>query len=329
MPPKPKIALFANRDNPQLQAVSLAIARKNGVGLPMDIQLGGNGRPLVSMERKRLFWDGVDFSGIYAAHILCTAPNTLVCLPPMLNAASYAQYRAGYLIEQEYQAAVAGFFELFAASGGLVVNPLDKAYIDHDSKSQFYEKLRAWGFDQPKSLTTNDPATALAFIEKFGEVIIKPAMGVGSARVIGKQDLENIEDIRLCPVLLQERVTGHTLRVHIVGDTVVCTVKVVGQGVDSRTGKRKIIPVLPDEAQAQRIVRASRLLGLHFSAWDVIQTIDGRFVFLDCNPGPYILWIGKDLAGKVFEQLASYMVTYAKTGCEQKASSAISPISFN
>ncbi len=325
----PKIAIFSNSSNAQAKAVARAVERQGGEALAMDIRLGGDGHPLMSMGEDGLFWEGVDFSQVCAVHVVCKAFNTPVCAPPVLNDASFARLRADYFAEKEFQAASTSFFQFFAARGGLVINPVSGVYIDHDSKTGFYEKLRAWGFIVPCSLTTNDSAQALAFIRTHGEAVAKPAIGIGSTRLICEKDLELIDDVRLCPVLLQERIKGQTLRVHVVGDTVVCTVRVMGTGLDSRTGKREVAPVALSEEQSEEIVRANRMLGLHYSAWDAIQEPGGRLVLLDCNPGPHILWIGLDLADKILEQLAIYMTTYGSTACLKTAASAVSPVDFS
>lgn len=323
---RPRIALFSNRKNAQAQALAQAVAGRGGEAVPLDIKLGGKGRPLMSMGQDGFFWEGVDFSDVSVAHVVCKAYNTPVCAPPVMNIASFARLRADYLAEREFQAASMGFFQFFAARGGLVINPVSGVYVDHDAKTGFYEKLRAWGFSVPSSITTNDPEQALAFVRRCDQVVAKPSMGIGSTRLLDKTDLEFLEDVRLCPVLFQERIKGQTLRVHVVGKKAVCTVMVEGEGVDSRTGDRRVSMFNLSREHEEEIVRANSMLDLHFSAWDAILEPGGRLVLLDCNPGPYILWIGLDLADKILEQFAVYMVTYGRTGSLEAAASAVSPV---
>jgi len=204
-----------------------------------------------------------------------------------------------------------------------VVNPLTGGYIDHDTKTQLYEKLRASEFEVPACLTTNSPQEAEAFIRAHGEAVVKPAVGVGSTRLITDLDLQDLDRIQYCPVLLQERVRGETLRVHLVGDKVVMPLRILAEGLDSRTETRGFEPVRMPESEEERIVAAHRFLGLHYSAWDVIAAKDGRYVYLDCNSGPYVMWIGPVYRTHVFRQLARYLVTYARTGDLQKASKAV------
>ncbi len=321
----PPVALFADQGSPQILEIRDAVAAQGGRPRVFDLQLGGGSLPAVSLDPSRLRWDGVDFTGIRALHVRCTVPNTLPSLPPVMNRAMYAEMRAVYLREQEYQAVVYAFFEEFQARGGLVVNPLTGGYIDHDTKTQLYEKLRAHGFDVPACRTTNRPEEAEAFIRAHGEVVVKPAVGVGSTRLVTDLDRRTLDRIRRCPVLLQERVRGDTLRVHLVGDTVVLPLRIIAAGLDSRTGTRGFEPVRMPEEEQERIVRAHRLLGLHYSAWDVLAAEDGRTVYLDCNSGPYVMWIGRTYRSHVFRELARYLTTFARSGSLRKAAEAVEP----
>jgi len=271
-------------------------------------------------------WNHVDFSDIRVTHIRGTAFNTLPSLPPMMNAAMYSDLRSKYLREQEFQTTVFSFFKEFQERGGLVINPLSGSYMDHDSKSQFYEKLRRYGCVVPNCLTTNIPDKAEDFIRNFGKVVVKPAVGVGPTRIVTHCDPEKLDQLRHCPALFQEQIEGDTLRVHIVASKVVLTVKILAEGgVDSRSQTKAFRYVKLPDAEEKKIVRTNRLLGLHYSAWDMIASEDGRYVYLDCNPGPYIMWIGPKLRKHIFTQLARYMITYAKKGSREEASEQVTP----
>jgi hypothetical protein len=69
------------------------------------------------------------------------------------------------------------------------------------------------------------------------------------------------------------------------------------------------------------------MLGLHYAAWDIIEAKDGGYIYLDCNPGPYILWTGDVFSRIVMEQLAEYMIAYTRTGSIATASKAVRPYS--
>ncbi|MGI9301468.1 MAG: ATP-grasp domain-containing protein [Gammaproteobacteria bacterium] len=322
----PKVALFANEGSPQIVALRDVLLEQGATPYVFDIQLGGESAPLVEIGDERLVWDGVDFDDIEAIHIRCTAPNTPAAVPAVLNVASYSELRSQYLREQEYQSVTASFFDRLAALGKLVINPLTTAYLDHDSKGQLYQKLDARGFPVPRSLMTNDPQRASAFINELGGAIAKPSIGIGSTREITDADLERLDELRACPVLMQEFLIGDTIRVHIVGDSVVLALKILSDGhVDSRTAPKGFEYFkLPDDEEV-RIVKATRFLDLHYAAWDIIATEDGRYIYLDCNPGPFIMWIGDENVHRVFTQFAIYMLAYIKTGSVDDASQAVKP----
>ena len=311
-----KIALFANKDSAQITEIAAAVTRAGGTPVVLDIRIGGtpedSTQPALSLGQEQACWGGVDFTDIRAMHIRCTAPRTLPTLPPVLNPESHASYRAQFIREQAFQAATLAFFEHQAARGKLVVNRLTTAYLDHNSKSQFYEKLRSAGFVVPRSLTTNDPVAARRFLDDIGEAVIKPMIGVGSTRAVSSGDRDRLDELGHCPALFQERIQGPTLRIHVVGDRMVLALRIIGEGIDSRTDAHDFVEIALDPAEAAAIVRATRFLGLHYAAWDAIEGGDGRLRYLDCNPGPFVMWLPEAARQTVFGALARYLVAFAE-----------------
>ncbi|MGH8658262.1 MAG: hypothetical protein ACREV4_07245 [Gammaproteobacteria bacterium] len=124
-------------------------------------------------------------------------------------------------------------------------------------------------------------------------------------------------------MLLQEFLVGDTVRVHVVGDKVVLALRILSADVDSRTSPKGFEYLeLPDQEQ-ENIVRANRSLGLHFATWDVLATEDGRHIYLDCNAGSYLMWVGEEYARFVLRQLAVYLLTYARTHLVSAASNQV------
>jgi glutathione synthase/RimK-type ligase-like ATP-grasp enzyme len=212
---------------------------------------------------------------------------------------------------------------MLARRGAIVVNPLTSAYLDHNAKAQFYAKLAGHGVSVPRTLTTNDPDAALRFIAEIGEVVAKPQIGIGSTRLVTAEDERRIHELRYGPVMFQERVIGPTVRVHVVGDTVVLALRILNDAIDSRTETQGFeFHRLPEYA-CRDLARASRILGLHYCAWDVIVTGDGRYYALDCNPGPFIMWIGPEYVRVVFTELARYLLACARGAPVAEASAAV------
>lgn len=324
---KPKLGLFADQGSRQLAILADIVREEGGEPYVFDIQLGSPSAPRVLLGEQQVSWNGVDFTDIHAVHIRCAALNTPPTVPALLHSTAYAEFRSQYLREQEYQATTQSFFSRLAALGKLVINPLGGAYIDHDTKAQLYMKLGAQGFPVPNTLMTNDPQKALAFIERVGEVVAKPAVGIGATRKLNEWDLKRLDELQVSPVLLQEYIAGPTVRVHIVADAVVLALRVISEAgyVDSRSAPKHFEWMRLPPGEAQRLVRANRALGLHFAAWDVLESKDGRYVYLDCNPGPFILWIGPEYTRAVLQALARYMLTFAKTRSLQEAAAVVHP----
>ncbi|WP_321401920.1 ATP-grasp domain-containing protein [Maridesulfovibrio sp.] len=322
---KPVIGLLANHGSTQLDAIREAVEAEGGQPLVLDIRLGGENKPTMTITDDSLKYDGYDLSDVRAIHIRCNALNTIPSLPPVMNPTTYAQFRHQFLVEQEYYASTMSFFDEYRSRGGLLVNSLSEVYLDHDSKSQFYEKLAANGFPAPVTLSTNSPERAEAFVREVGEAVVKPASGVGSTRIVTTADLASLSRLSHSPILMQECVKGPTIRVHIVGDQVVLALKIINEGgVDSRTETKEFHYYDMPEDACEKIVRCNRMLGLHYAAWDVIEVEGGNgYCYLDCNPGPYVMWIGEDFYREVFRNLARYMIVFAESGSVEQASRSV------
>lgn len=320
----PKIAVFGTKTNKQCLAFAEAVRVEGGEPLVLDMRLGKGAAGEVSLGNGTAVWDGVDCMSIDSYYLRGTAPNTWPSLPPVMNACSFAEYRVGYYREQEIQAFGYSFFDWLASQGKLVVNPPSR-YTHHNSKAQFYEHLRAEGFAVPPTLTTNDQHRFSDFVAGLGKVVVKPGIGVGSTRLLYDFQISRVEELALCPVMMQECIPGNTMRIHVVGDTMVLALKVLGDQIDSRTQPKGFeYAELPEKA-TEDAVRATRLLGLHFAAWDAILTPDGRAMLLDCNPGPYMMWIGQKNVHAVFRQLAGMLIRFARCGSREEAAAGVTP----
>lgn len=318
-----RIALFANNDSAQLAEIAVAVREEGGEPAMFDIRVGGDGAPTMTLDGDRAVWNGVDFADIRAMHIRCTAPRTLPTLPPLLNDFSDAEYCLQFIKEQAFNAATYAFFEHQALRGKLVINRLTSAYIDHNSKGQLYEKLRAGGFTAPRSLSTNDPAAARRFIEEVGEAVMKPAIGVGSTRLVCADDPAHMGEVALCPTLFQQRIVGPTIRIHVVGGHMLLALEIEAEGIDSRTGTKSFHPIDLPPTEARAVADATSFLGLHYAAWDGILDADGKLSLLDCNPGPFVMWLPDHNRRMVFGALARYLITFSRTGSLEAAAAAV------
>lgn len=324
---KVNIALFADAGSAQLAALNDVFKEKEVKTHTFDIQLGSANKPNIVVDKNRLIWDSIDFKDIRVAHIRCMAVNTPSTIPPVMNESNYSELRSVFLREQEFQAATRSFFNQMSLRSKLVINTLTRAYVDHDTKAQLYHKLHDAGFCVPDTIMTNSAEHAKTFFKKVGQAVAKPSIGIGSTRRVNSLDIERLGELNKSPVLFQELIEGDTIRVHIVGDKVVLALRIIGEEgqVDSRTNPQGFEYFKLPEMEEEKIVKATHSLGLNYAAWDILAAKDGRFAYLDCNPGPFILWIGIENTRAVFHRLADYMIRFAETGSLVDACAAVTP----
>ena len=113
------------------------------------------------------------------------------------------------------------------------------------------------------------------------------------------RDLLHVEDLRLCPLLVQPYVPKRLeLRVTVVGH------QVFAAAIDSQATNHTRLdwrryddagtPITPFALPGEVANRCRALvqeLGLRYGAIDLILTPDDRFVFLEINPNGQYLWI--------------------------------------
>lgn len=167
------------------------------------------------------------------------------------------------------------------------------------------------GFELPATLVTNDPDALLDFAGEHGPLVTKQA---GIAPLPGRPDgspvlryteplrpadLLAVEDIALCPLIVQAAVPKRVeLRVTVVGDDVLSAAIHSQDTHHSRHDWRRYDHAhtgiaahpLPDEV-ASRCRALTRALGLRYGAVDLILTPDDRYVFLEINPSGQYLWV--------------------------------------
>ncbi|HEX8907645.1 MAG TPA: alpha-L-glutamate ligase [Anaeromyxobacteraceae bacterium] len=149
------------------------------------------------------------------------------------------------------------------------------------------------GLAVPRSLVTNDPAAARAFVgaRPDGETIHK---NVTSAPALQRHtalarpgDRALFASVRHLPLMFQERVPGVDLRVTVVGDDLFAAeIDGGADPIDVRAvlprARMRAVRLPPRVAsQLHRFVRA---LGLVYAAIDLRRRPDGEHVFLEVNP---------------------------------------------
>ncbi len=247
-------------------------------------------------------------------------------LPPYLSEYEYNIYRAKFLGENLRFKTIFSLFKILKSRGALIVNDYF-CYFQHNTKAQFFQDLFRRGYSVPKFLATNDLSEALEFKRKEPNSIFKASYGVGAT-----QDLENIEQassqkLKLTPAFFQKKIKGNTYRVHTVGNKVILSLKILTNEVDSRSATRGFIKEEIPKKIAQEIIEVNRLYNIYYSAWDIIiDKKTGQGFLLDCNPGPYIYWIGDYYTRKVMGELAKYFKNFDKTTSLAQAEKAVKEV---
>jgi len=171
---------------------------------------------------------------------------------------------------------------------------------------------RELGLEIPRSLMTNDPEEARAFIESCpGGVVAKMLSAfpvfddqgveqVVFTTLITKDHLDKLDGLRYSPMVFQERIRKHLeLRITVIGNRVftaaVDSEKTDGADIDWRARGVTLLQSwreyeLPADV-ALKIGRYMDRIGLQYSAIDVIVDPDGRHVFLEANPAGECFWM--------------------------------------
>ncbi|MCB9759078.1 MAG: MvdD family ATP-grasp ribosomal peptide maturase [Alphaproteobacteria bacterium] len=195
-----------------------------------------------------------------------------------------------------------------------------------ENKPWQLEMARRAGLEVPVTFNSNTPDAVRRWVRSTGPVITKmlaaidvptdDGEGVVGTSALTEADLEDLDGLSLAPGTFQGRIEKDLeVRAAVVGD------RVLAAGVDSqqlpeaqvdwRKGSETLMPLfravaLPEGVQ-RALVRLNRSMGLNYGGADLIRTPEGRWVFLEINPGGEWRWVqeaaGLDVAGALAERL--------------------------
>lgn len=201
--------------------------------------------------------------------------------------------------------------------GALAAAPcfvLDSPYMvrSNEHKPRQLHIARELGLEIPRSLMTNDPEEARAFIESCpGGVVAKMLSAfpifdengvdqVVFTTLITPEHLDKLEGLRYSPMVFQERIRKHLeLRITVVGNRLftaaVDSEKTEGAELDWRARGVTLLKSwreykLPADVEA-KIHKYMDRIGLQYSAIDVIVDPEGRHIFLEANPAGECFWM--------------------------------------
>ena len=180
------------------------------------------------------------------------------------------------------------------------------------------------GFDVPETLVTNDEPTTRRFAS--ARRLIAKAVSSGYidsplgyramfTTALDPSDLDDMNSLRLAPVIFQERIQKMSdIRVTVIGDEVFAA-EIMSQGhPSSATDWRATenpelehrVHTLPTQ-QKHLCLEIVRHLGLAFGAIDLALTADGRYKFFEINPNGEWLWLQCKLGFPIAEKIAQWL----------------------
>lgn len=193
--------------------------------------------------------------------------------------------------ESETSQAVNGLLD---ALGCAWVNPREADTAAHHKPYQ-WAVAREVGLRLPRTLVTNQPEAARAFIESvgLGKTIFKAFLASIEAwretRLIEPDDLEKLDSVRFAPVIFQEYIKGVDLRITVVGEAVFAAeidARETSYPVDMRmvVGESIVRPTTLPPKIHEAVLALQRRLNLVYGAIDMRRTPDGEYVFFEVNP---------------------------------------------
>jgi len=178
----------------------------------------------------------------------------------------------------------------------------------HNGSKPLHEAvLVRHGFSVPESVTTCDPAEISAFLNK-GRTVSKTVCGVrADTTEVTHADFVGFEPAA-GPVHLQRLIEGDDARIHVIGDEVVAQ-RVDSQSIDYRAAGdiSRLTTFVPERAIAERMVLASKSMGMALTGWDFKIDAAGRYWCLEVNPMPGYSCYDRQCDGTISTALLRYL----------------------
>jgi glutathione synthase/RimK-type ligase-like ATP-grasp enzyme len=244
-------------------------------------------------------------------------PKDIVAQHPDPDASQYMKIQATAFLRGLY---------FCCHNSALWINPLPALHRARIKLQQIQQAINL-GFDVPHTIVSNSPQELIDFFDRHEVVCTKSLdepnfLSDGAiypifTRVIdSKEDLtDNVDSLRLCPILLQEYIEKTSdIRVIVLGDKVFA-VEIFSQdhelaihdfrGVAPKFLKHKVHN-LPCELKI-KIQNFVKQQGLYYSALDFVLSKNKKYYFLENNPNGQWLWLESmasvDISGCLLEAL--------------------------
>lgn len=312
----PRVAIFGIADDPQSATVAAELERLGAEPVLISARALDQQQP-ASIRDGVYHLDGQAFEGITAAYVrmvpLATAPYTQREDGEFVL---FDDWFIRYMQAREREAFYMSWLLAWHQQGVKLVNPPNTASVMQSKPYQLHV-LRSLGARIPRTLISNDPAAIREFSASTPEVIFKPVTGGAETQMLDEENLARLDDVRLSPVIFQERIYGDDLRIMLIGDEIVSSVAIrtPEAHLDFRGDPHysggladyEPVELPPDIVDFCR--RAARLCGLPFAGIDIKHTPKGEWVFLELNSSPIYLDVERKLGHPISAALARFLIS--------------------
>ncbi len=329
---KPKVLVVADANNSQTRA-QIAALRAHGASVIVA--------PLSLMSSAGFSWDAgsvrdgtIDLSDVHAVLVRslpAQAPGASAFQGGEDGRLDWAAWFQESCLQRDRHDTAFGFLLSLEARGVPMFNRPSRSNLSRRKPYQL-SVLRNVGCALPRTLVTNAPRDAKAFLQQVPDAIVKPA--AGGALTMNAHELDDaaLESIRYAPAIFQERIRGQDLRVMVVdGEVVSCaSIGVPADTIDFRGdadysgGRISYRNVKLPRGVRGACRRIAGALGLRFAGIDIKHTSDGRMVFLECNSSPIYLDVERKLGHEISDALCGRVVSAARRYSSVTTASAIS-----
>lgn len=200
------------------------------------------------------------------------------------------------------------------------VNPRAADDVAHHKPYQ-WTVAQAIGLKLPRTIVTNQPDEARAFINSMGagRTIFKAFLASLDAwretRLVEREDIDRLDLVRLAPVIFQEYIEGVDLRITIIGK------RIFAAEIDARqtsypTDMRMVIgesivkPVELPPKLCKLLLTLQHRLGLDYGAIDMRRTATGEYVFFEVNPAGQWLFVEQYTGLPISQAMADYLAGF-------------------
>ena len=193
------------------------------------------------------------------------------------------------------------------ASDAVVINRSEPSATNASKPFQL-SVIREAGLGVPETFISNDAEAVRGFLARNPDSIYKSISGVRSiVRRVSAEHLDFLDDVGWCPSLFQRVVPGTNYRAHVLGGDVFA-VRIESGQLDYRYGESTVVAAeLPPEV-AQKCVRLTSALGLHFSGIDLMRTPDDEWFCFEVNPSPAYSFFEQASGQPLSAALARFMI---------------------